>query len=142
MINDVILLRLPLKPEYLPVLRATVGVIAGAISFDYNEIIQLRVAISEVFDLALKQAARQELAAEGNELAVRFTIGPGKVEILTTSPADYTSQYDSEEEKESRALLESLMDEVEISAGPGGKTLVRMGKYKPTEGASEQHNQV
>ncbi|MCH8993835.1 MAG: UDP-N-acetylglucosamine 1-carboxyvinyltransferase, partial [Chloroflexi bacterium] len=52
MTQDVIQMRLPLKSEYLPVLRAAVGVIAGGMEFTYDEVMQLRVAISEVFDLA------------------------------------------------------------------------------------------
>ena len=36
--HDTIELRLPAKADYLPVLRATVGVIAGTMSFDYDKI--------------------------------------------------------------------------------------------------------
>ncbi len=50
--QDVIELRLPLKLDYLNVIRATVGVIAGALDFTYDEVMQFRVALSEIFELA------------------------------------------------------------------------------------------
>lgn len=67
--NDTIELRLPLKPQYLPILRATTGVVAGVVGFNYDEIMQLRVAVSEVFDLALKHITLGRWASEVNELA-------------------------------------------------------------------------
>ena len=76
-LSDVIEVRLPLKADYLSVLRATVGVLAGEMSFNYDEIIQLRVAISEAFSMAVRWyteagpiPASTELAVR--ELAVRF----------------------------------------------------------------------
>ena len=47
MANDVFELRLPPKSQYVSILRATVGVIAGNMSFNYDEIIQIRTAVSE-----------------------------------------------------------------------------------------------
>ena len=70
--NDVIQLRLPLKPEYLTLLRAAVGVIAGTISFNYDEIMQLRAAVSEVFDLGVKSVSGKEGNSEHDELSIRF----------------------------------------------------------------------
>ena len=55
MTNDVIEVRLPPKPEYLPVIRAAVGVIVGTMFFNYDEIIQIRVAAAEAFELAIRQ---------------------------------------------------------------------------------------
>ena len=45
MIKDTVHLRLPVKPEYLAVLRATTGVIAGNMDFNYDEVMQIRVAM-------------------------------------------------------------------------------------------------
>ena len=36
--DDTLVLRLPLKSDYLPVLRAALGVIAGSMSFTYDEV--------------------------------------------------------------------------------------------------------
>ena len=133
MTNDVIELRLPPQLQYLPVLRATTRAIAGGMSFNYDEIIQLQVAVSEAFELAIKFVTLQEQLSEVGELVVRFQVGPDKIEILIPAPEHYAyeSQPDSEEEQESQALIKSLIDELELGTGAGEKLMIRMVKYKP-----------
>lgn len=127
MAKDVIELRVPLKSEYLLILRAITGVVAGVLSFNYDEIMQLRVAVSEIFDLAIKHLTRTSAAGE---LDVRFSIHPDKIEVLIMGPKGYTGHLNREEGKESMALLQSLMDEVEFGAEVAGRTLIRIVKYK------------
>ena len=134
-LSDVIEVRLPLKADYLSVLRATIGVVAGGMSFNYDEIIQLRVAISEAFSMAIRWytvaepiPTSMELAVR--ELAVRFTVEPDRLEILIPNPGEYQTPPSLEEEIESQALLESLMDEVEFGGRESGKALLRMAKHK------------
>jgi len=136
--NDVTGLRLPLRPEYIPVLRATVGVLAGTLNFDYDEIMQLRVAVSEVFELAVKQFARQGLSSELGVLDVRFVNRPDGLEILLAAPTDYLGEPKTGEGEESQALLESLMHEVEFGPEAG---LVRMVKYRSTPGTETRRHQ-
>ena len=124
--NDNIQLTIPLKAEYLPVLRATVGVIAGVLAFNYDEIMQLRVAVSEVFNLAMGQL-REQPPAEVPELAVSISAQPDGLEILLTSPSGFLPVLDGLADDESLALLNSLLDKVEMSHGKAG---VRMVKYK------------
>ena len=131
--KDVIELRLPLKPEYLPVLRMVVGVIAGAVSFSYHDIMYLRVAVSEVFDRAIKNVKQEGWASDVQDLAVRFEVQPGKIEVLITCPTDTMSHLGREEAKESQALLESLMDEVKIDVEADGKSVIRMVKLPSAE---------
>lgn len=128
--NDTIELRLPLKPEYLLILRATTGVVAGSISFNYDEIMQLRVAVSEIFDLALKHVTPGSGTSEANELVVLFSLYSDEIEILIGDPRNYTSYLNTGEGKESLALLKSLMDELEFGAEVAGKTVVRMVKHR------------
>ena len=128
--REVIELRIPLKSEFLPILRATVGVIAAVMSFNYDEIMQFRVAVSEAFDLALKYDAQVDGVSEVTELAVRFLVETEKLEVLITNSTDYPRNLDSEEEQESKALLKSLMDEVEFGSEAAGKPLMRMVKFK------------
>ena len=130
MTGDVLELRLPLKPEYLPVLRATTGVIAGTNSFTYDEVIQLRVAVSEVFDAILSRFTERNEVSPVKELAVQFVIAPEMILILVIAPAREAEHRDSTKEKESLALLKGLMDEVELRAEGTGKTVVRMVKYR------------
>ena len=132
MVYDIIELRLPLKSEYLPVLRTTTGVVAGSQSFGYDQIMQLRVAVTEVFDLAMDRLARAGQGATENELAVRFMMEPDKLEIMIAGPESYVVPPDSEEGKKSLALLKSLTDAVEFGIEAAGRTGVRMVKYKST----------
>ena len=134
--DDAIELRLPLKPEHLPILRVTTGVVAGVVSFNYDEIMQLRVAVSEVFDLAIKQVTPGSGLSEVNELNVRFSAQPDKIEIVITCPKDYTSYLNTEEGKESLALLRSLIDELEFGVEVAGKTVVRIIKYRSSMGGT------
>ena len=127
---DVIEVRLPLKAGYLSVLRATVGVIAGEMSFNYDEIIQLRVAVSEAFNMAVRWYAEAEPIPASMELAVRFIVGRDRLEISIPNPGDHRAPPPLEEEIESQALLESLMDEVEFGGQVFGKALVQMAKHK------------
>lgn len=128
--DNVVDLRVPLDPTYLPVLRGTAGVIAGTTSFNYDEVIQLRVAVSELFTVALRHLAHIEPSSRTNEIAFRFIVEPDGLEIQATYAAEFTGHPDTEEELESLALLSSLLDEVQYEAGAPGETLVRMRKNK------------
>ena len=122
---DSIRSRLPLKSEYLPVLRMASGVIAGVMSFRYDEIVQLRVAVSEAFSIAVKNTSGEMGSEQTDEVEFRFTVSPESLEVQVLSQANILVDLDSEDAEESRALLESLMDEVELG---GEQYLVRMVK--------------
>ncbi len=138
--TDAIEIRLPPKPQYLSVLRATIGVIAGDMSFNYDEIIQLRVAVSEAFQMTIRQIPQESPGSIVVGLVVRLTVEPDNLEIVIFKLQDYTSSSPHlgtnqplpsiEEEIESRALLESLVDEVEMGREAAGEALIRMVKYK------------
>jgi anti-sigma regulatory factor (Ser/Thr protein kinase) len=131
---DVIELRLPLKPRYFTIFRATMGAVAGVASSNYDEIMQLRVAVSEVFDLALKHITLGRGASGVSELAIRFSVYPDKVEIVIMGSRNYTSYLNTEEGRENLALLGSLVDELEFGSEVAGKTVIRMVKYRSITG--------
>ncbi len=56
MTDDLIELHLPPKAEYVPIVRALAGVIAGEMSFTYDEIVQIRVAVSELFEIGVRNS--------------------------------------------------------------------------------------
>jgi anti-sigma regulatory factor (Ser/Thr protein kinase) len=105
--------------------------IAGNMSFTYDEIMQLRVAVSELFDMGVKHVSRQGQVSGPNELNVRFAPRPGELDIEITHPSAYWGHGDTELDLESQALLNSLMDKVEFRAEAGA---VRMVKYKSGHG--------
>ena len=126
---DVIEVRLPSAPDYLPLLRATVGVLAGIKSFNYDEIIQLRVAITEAFDLATRKAKQEGAPAISDEVSIRFVVAANRIEILVSNRPGFIGQIDVEREAESCTVLESLMDEVRFGSGADNEPLISMTKY-------------
>ena len=129
--TDLIELRLPPRSEYLTLVRAAIGVISGGMSFNYDEIIQLRVAVSEAVQMATQLATQEEIEATGAQLVVLFTVNPDRLAILLTVPEELARPITAEPDEEGLALLQSLVDEVEISGGAAGELLIRMVKYRP-----------
>ena len=129
--TDVIELRLPPRSEYLTLVRAAVGVISGGMSFNYDEIIQLRVAVSEAVQMATQWATQEEIEATGAQLVVRFTVDPDRLEILLPVPEGLARPITAEPDEEGLALLQSLVEEVEFGGGAAGEHLIRLVKYKP-----------
>ena len=130
---DVIEIKLPPASEYLAVVRAALGVIAGNMSFNYDEIIQLRVAVSEVFNLAMEWISKDAAPSNNRELALQFVVEGDKLEILVPNQISYAVSLTGDQMVESRALLESLMDEVEFGGGAGQDPLIRIAKYSTVE---------
>jgi anti-sigma regulatory factor (Ser/Thr protein kinase) len=113
-VSDTVELRLPATSVYVPVLRATVGVVAGTMSFSYDEILHLRVAASEAFDLITRRLQQVEVSPRDNILSIRFVVGADGLEIVMMGPEGSAGPTESAEEEESRAVLRSLVDVVEI----------------------------
>ena len=126
---DVIEIKLPPSSKYLAVVRAAIGVIAGNMSFNYDEVIQLRVAASEIFNLAAEWVSQDIAASATGDLALQFVVEGGKLEILVPNQISYAVSLTGDEMAESRALLESLMDEVALGGGAGDEPLIRAAKY-------------
>ena len=129
-LGDVIELRVPPKLEHLPVARAAIGVIAGGLSFNYDEIIQLRVAVSEAFEIMLRRVQRTSLESLPLEVIVRFYTDTDNVEVIIPAWPSIPGYVATEEDAESQALLESLMDEIMLDGGNEGAPVVRMLKRK------------
>ena len=125
---DVIEVRLPPTPDYIPLLRATVGVLAGIMSFNYDEIIQLRTAVSEAFNLAIRWAKHDGAPTSPDEISMRFLVTEDRIEILVPNLPGFIGTIDIGREVESCAILESLMDEVGFG-GADNDPLISMSKY-------------
>ena len=127
---DTLELRLPPKTEYLPVVRATAGVVAGGMSFNYDEVIQVRTAVAEAFELTVRRTAQGAQIPPGLELTIRFNISPETLEVFLPTQLDVKGQPISPEEVESRALLESLVDKLELDVDANGANSIRLVKYR------------
>ena len=128
---DVLELRLPPKLEFLTLVRAMTGVIAGGLSFRYDEIVQLRTAAAEIFELSVRHAEQSPTISAPDNVSMRFTITPDRLEILVITTEDATGTINSWEHAESEALLGSLMDEVDLHAGTPERPSIRLIKYRP-----------
>ena len=124
--DDLLELRLPPNSLYQSVVRAVTTVLAGEMSFTYDDVIQLRVAAAEVFDLAVLAAGPQ--APE--QVVVQFQTYPDHIEIAAScdhqSLTDYVSSPGGQE---SVVLLQSLMDQAEIGT-VGRPDQIRIVKHK------------
>ena len=128
--SDVIELRVPPKLEHQSVARAAIGVIAAGLSFNYDEIIQLRVAVSEAFEVMLRRVQQTSPEDSPSEVTIRFKTDSDSVEVLIPAWPSIPGYVATEEDAESQALLESLMDEIMLNGGDEGEPVVRMFKRK------------
>ena len=130
MTDDLIELHLPPKAEYVPIVRALAGVIAGEMSFTYDEIVQIRVTVSELFEIAVRNRAQENAGHLGEAITLRFVLGPDKLELMVAVPEGQETEGTIVEE-ESLALLESLVDEFDHTSGAGQRYMLRIVKHRP-----------
>lgn len=128
--GDVIDLRLPPKAAYRTALRAILGAIAATVSFNYDEIMQLRVAVSEAFDMAVRHMAQGPQAPEEAGVDIRFIITADKIEFTVSAPFDSGKILGDEPDIESQGVLRGMMDEVDLGPGTDNKTVVRAVKRR------------
>ncbi len=133
--GDVIELRLPPKAAYRTALRAILGAIAATMSFNYDEIMQLRIAVSEAFDMAVRHMAQKPQAPEGAGVDIRFVITADTIEFTVSAPFYNGEIQGDEPDLESQGLLRGMMDEVDLSPGTDNKMVVRAVKRRssPTD---------
>ena len=129
--TDILELRLPAKAEFLPLVRASAGVIAGGLSFRYDEIVQLRTAIAEAFELTAHHVRDDQGGSATVNITIRFTITADRLEIVIPTIEESTSTVGSQERAESEALLKSLMDEVDLHYETACGPSLRLVKFRP-----------
>ena len=128
--DETIEVRLPPRLEHTAVLRAAVGVIAGGMSFNYDEIMQIRTALTEAFELAAAAFTPQETEAESSHMAVTFGVQQDRIAIELADPGHGITRLGEEAAEESKALLKSLVDELEMGPSDDGRRIIRMVIYK------------
>ena len=128
--GETVVLRLPAKAEYVPVLRAVVGVVAGTLSFSYDEIVSLRVAVSEAFGLVMRHMPQGDPKRDSVGVRASFFIGNGELEIVLASTGSGYVDAESAGDVESQAVLESLVDAVSIGAVRSGERGISLVKYR------------
>lgn len=121
---------IPAKPEFISVARLTAATVAARQSFTYDEIEDLKIAVSEACSaLILAGTAGAPLALrfilEPDVLDIRIeTLGPG-LKLGSISPGEKP-----DEGQLGVFLMQCLVDTVDIRRGEQGKTELRLVKRR------------
>jgi serine/threonine-protein kinase RsbW len=143
---DYIEVKMPAKPEYVGVIRLTLSGIASRIGFAYEEIEDLKIAVSEACTNAAQHAYNENA---GGETIVGFGIYENKLEIMVSDSGEsfnfektrsklgpYSQATTTDQLVEGGLglyLMETLMDEVHVFDQSG--VTVFMVKYLSGERA-------
>ncbi len=142
---DYIEIRIPAKPQYVSVIRLTVSGLASRVGFSYDEIEDMKIAVSEAVTNVVQHAYGIH---EDGEIVIGFALYADKIEVMVS---DYGHSFNFEEIKSQIGpyqedesvemlregglglyLMETLMDEVRVNNNEGGVT-VFMTKYVTRE---------
>ncbi|MEW9677882.1 anti-sigma B factor RsbW [Lentibacillus sp. L22] len=137
---DFIEMKIPAKVEYVGVIRLSVSGVANRMGFSYEDIEDLKVAVSEAITNAVTHAYDPE---DDGEVTIGFGVYANRLEVMV---ADYGGSFDLGQVKGSIGpyeptesvetlregglglfLIEALMDKVEINNDHG--VIVLMTKY-------------
>ncbi|MFF2447215.1 anti-sigma B factor RsbW [Neobacillus sp. NPDC058068] len=126
-VMDYIEMKIPAKPEYIGVVRLTLSGISSRMGYTYEEIEDMKIAVSEASTNAVQHAYNKD---EGGEVIVGFGIYDDKLEIVVADSGrsfnflqtkselgPYTESSTVEQLAEGGLglfLIETLMDEVRI----------------------------
>lgn len=150
---DFIEMKLPAKPEYVGVIRLSVSGIANRMGFTYEDIEDLKVAISEAMTNATTHAYDEN---EDGEVTVGFGLYRDRLEVMV---ADHGGSFNLSEVKQQTGpyrqsepienlreggfglfLIDALMDKVEIKSDYG--VIVLMTKNLPTNEVGIDDDQI
>ena len=129
---EVVEVTIPPKPEFVSVARLTTATVAARQSFTYDEIEDLKIAVSEACTALMVSGTDGapltiRLALEARALEIRIeTKGPG-VELVATPPRT-TEPLD--ETRLGVFLMQCLVDEVEVRRSPEGTAHIRLVKRR------------
>ncbi len=144
-ISDFVEMKIPAQAEFVGVTRLTVSGIANRMGYSYDEIEDIKIALSEACTNAVNHAYKED---EKGQITIGFGIYEDRLEMMVLDRGqsfDYTKvseklgPVDSEKSVEQLSegglglfLIESLMDKVEISGEDG--VVVMMTKFLHRDG--------
>ncbi|MHA6253005.1 anti-sigma B factor RsbW [Oceanobacillus sp. CAU 1775] len=150
---DFIEMTIPAKAEYIGVVRLSLSGIANRMAFSYEDIEDLKVAVSEAITNAVTHAYE---AGEQEEIKLGFGIYEDRLEVMV---ADRGVSFNLEEVRQEIGpykhdepletareggfglfLINTLMDKVEIHDKSG--VIIVMTKYKNETGVGLDDDQV
>jgi serine/threonine-protein kinase RsbW len=138
--SDIIDLSIPAKADYIGVVRLTISGIASRMGFSYDDIEDIKVAVSEAITNAVQHAYHQE---EKGKVMIRVQSFTDRMDIFVSdsgqsfdidevaqNPKGIDKTASFEELTEGGLglfLIETLMDRVDISGDTG--VIVHMSKF-------------
>ncbi|MEH7011259.1 anti-sigma B factor RsbW [Neobacillus niacini] len=150
-VMDYVEMKIPAKPEYVGVIRLTISGIASRMGYTYEEIEDIKIAVSEACTNAVQHAYPD---GEGGEVIVGFGIYKDKLETMVADSGKsfnflqtknelgpYTESSTVDQLTEGGLglyLIETLMDEVRVLNRSG--VTVFMVKY--LGGERENHDKA
>ena len=139
-VMEYIEMKLPAKPDNIGIIRLTLSGIASSMGFTYEEVEDLKIAVSEACTNSVQHAYEKD---EGGEVIVGFGIYADKLELMVADCGKsfnfnqvkaelgpYTASSTVEQLSEGGLglfLMETLMDEVRVMNHSG--VTVFMVKY-------------
>ncbi|TCT20392.1 serine/threonine-protein kinase RsbW [Melghiribacillus thermohalophilus] len=150
---DFVEVRVPAKAEYVGVIRLTISGIANRMGFTYDDIEDLKVAISEAVTNAVQHAYHEN---DEGEVTVGFGLYTNRLEVMVADHGGsfnlqevkkdigpYTSDQPIENLREGGFglfLIDALMDKVEINNKYG--VIVIMTKFLHENGVEQSDDQI
>ncbi|KZB90947.1 anti-sigma B factor RsbW [Bacillus sp. VT 712] len=150
---DFVEMKIPAKPDYVAIIRLTLSGVANRMGFSYDDIEDMKIAISEACTNAVQHAYKED---ENGEVKVGFGLFPDRLEIMVV---DKGESFNFEELKEKIGpyetakevemlpegglglyLIETLMDEVKMMNSKG--VTLMMTKYLQREQVESDENTV
>jgi serine/threonine-protein kinase RsbW len=149
---DFVEMKIPAKPEYVAIVRLTLSGVANRMGFSYDDIEDMKIAISEACTNAVQHAYKEE----GGEVVVGFGLFDDRLEIMV---ADRGVSFNFEQLKQNIGpyepsqevellpegglglyLINTLMDDVKMTQSQGSTVL--MTKYVQREQVESDENPV
>jgi serine/threonine-protein kinase RsbW len=124
-------LKVPRKPEFVRLARATAWALAAQLDFHITHADDIKLAVSE----ACTNAVEHVPADQSEEIVIRFVVDPARftVEVVDDGPGfDVTQVAQCEDDAGGLGLviIRSVMDEVDVVCNANTGTCVRMTKYR------------
>ena len=143
---SVVRLVMPAKSEYLILARLALAGIARETPIEESVLADLKLAVTE----ACGNAVRHAYAGAPGAVEVRFAVEPGSIEIVVSDdgnaqraapalPATMPAADESPESGMGLAIIEAVVDELDVSARHGDRrgTVVRMTKRLTAPAAAD-----
>ena len=121
--SDAIKLSFPVNPAYVSSARLTVSSITNRISFDIDEIEDIKTAVSEACIFIIKRSA----AHSGSNFEIIFRPGDGAISVEITSNDFLDSNWNDAQEM-SLMMIRALVDEFSITKPTKDSILITMTK--------------